>query len=88
MAPVFSFCTKLTYRWRKRSERLLRSSNGVSGVDLVCQGHLAEHVMVSRISKISELPSMRDYKPTVDIDLIKSFCCIRWIQNLILFVAH
>jgi hypothetical protein len=88
MAPVFSFCTKLTYRWRKRSERLLCSSNGVSGVDLVCQGHLAERLIVSRISKISELPSMRDYKPTVDIDLIKSFCCIRWIQNLILFVVH
>ena len=43
------------------SERLLRSSNGVSGVDLVCQGHLAEHLIVSRISKISQLPSMRDY---------------------------
>jgi hypothetical protein len=49
--------------------------------------HLAERLIVSRISKISELPSMRDYKPTVDIDLIKSFCCIRWIQNLILFVV-
>jgi hypothetical protein len=24
----------------------------------------------------------------VDIDLIKSFCCIRWIQNLILFDVH
>ena len=44
--------------------------------------------MVSRISRISELTSMGDYKPTVDIDLIKCFCCIRWIQNLILFVAH
>jgi len=31
---------------------------------------------------------MRDYKPTVDIDLIKSVCCIRWIQNLILFGVH
>ena len=31
---------------------------------------------------------MRDQRPTVDIDLIKSFCCIRWVQNLILFVAH
>jgi hypothetical protein len=31
---------------------------------------------------------MRDYKPTVDIDLIKNVCGIRWIQNLILFVAH
>src|SRR3984957_10784758 len=31
MAAVFFFCTKLTYRWRKQSERLLCSSNGASG---------------------------------------------------------
>src|SRR5260221_249500 len=56
---------------RKGVEGLFRSTDGFSGVDFVCQGDLADNLVVGRVHQIDDLGSMGSDELAIDVGAIK-----------------
>jgi hypothetical protein len=71
MQPLQVLHSLVSAGLRKRLEGLLRRGNGPTRVTPVRHRHLADHLIVGRISQVDYFPAMGCYELAVDIGLVE-----------------